>query len=147
LRIFAKSFVRFDERKTFPVRACKIDFVPVKRFSFPKNWRLLRRPEFEQVKESGNVQRGRLLMLSVLKVDSEADRFRAGFITSRPLGGAVVRNRVRRRLREIVRKHQHEIARGAWIVTIARANAAGATYQQLEAEWLRLARRASILAA
>jgi ribonuclease P protein component len=46
-----------------------------------------------------------------------------------------------------VRKHQHEIARGAWIVTIARANAAGATYQQLEAEWLRLARRASILAA
>jgi len=53
---------------------------------------------------------------------------------------------VRRRLREIVRKHQREIVDGTWIVTIARANAVGATYQQLEVEWLRLAKRASILA-
>ena len=61
-----------------------------------------------------------------------------------PLGP---RNRVRRRLREIVRKHQHEILKGKWIVTIARASAAKASYEQLEGEWLRLAKRASILAA
>jgi ribonuclease P protein component len=137
----------FDERKTFVVRACKIDIVPVKRFSFPKSRRLLRRAEFEQVKKSGEVHGGRLLVVSVLKVNDDADRFGAGFITSRALGGAVVRNRVRRRLREIVRKHQHQIARGNWIVTIARTNAVAASYQQLEAEWLRLTRRASILAA
>jgi ribonuclease P protein component len=74
-------------------------------------------------------------------------QFRTGFITSRALGRAVARNRVRRRLREIVRKHQHEIARGVWIVTIARAHAVAASYQELEREWLRLAGRASILAA
>jgi ribonuclease P protein component len=98
------------------------------------------------VKANGCVERGRLLLLSVLPT-SESGAFRAGFITSRALGSAVVRNRVRRRLREIVRKHQHDIKNAFWIVTIARANAARATYQELEAEWLRLARRASILAA
>jgi len=118
-----------------------------KRFAFPRSWRLTRRDEFEQVKKTGHVQPGRLLVVSVLKVNNDADQFRAGFITSRAVGGAVVRNRVRRRLREIVRNHQYEIARGSWIVMIARTSAASATYQQLEAEWLRLARRASILAA
>ena len=73
--------------------------------------------------------------------------FRAGFITSRATGHAFARNRVRRRLREIVRKHQPEICDGIWIVTIARASAAHATSAQLEAEWLRLAGRASILTA
>ena len=78
---------------------------------------------------------------------NNADPFRAGFVTSRAVGSAVTRNRVRRRLREIVRKHQREILKGKWIVTIARASAAKASYEQLEAEWLRLAKRASILAA
>ena len=91
------------------------------------------------------MQRGRLLVLSVLSVNEVAG-FRAGFVTSRALGSAVVRNRVRRRLREIVRKHQREIAPATWIVTIARVSAARASYEQLEAEWLRLAKRASILA-
>jgi ribonuclease P protein component len=70
---------------------------------------------------------------------------RAGFITSRRLGSAVVRNRVRRRLREIVRKHQHHLQQDFWIVIIARGDAASMSYRALEDEWLRLARRASIL--
>ena len=61
------------------------------------------------------------------------------------VGGAVVRNRVRRRLREIVRRHQHELRQGVWFVIIARYEAATASYDALEDEWLRLARRASIL--
>jgi ribonuclease P protein component len=68
-----------------------------------------------------------------------------GFITSRHLGSAVIRNRVRRRLREIVRQRQHDLKRDFWIVLIARRDAANATYRALEDEWLRLVRRASIL--
>jgi ribonuclease P protein component len=71
---------------------------------------------------------------------------RAGFITSRRVGSAVIRNRTRRRLREIFRKHQHEIRTGVWIVTIASARAARVTFDALEDEWLRLAGRASIFA-
>ncbi|HME87756.1 MAG TPA: ribonuclease P protein component [Chthoniobacterales bacterium] len=117
-----------------------------KQFAFPKTRRLTRASEFEHVKKHGRAQGGHFFLLSVLATGS-ATRFRAGFVTPRALGPAVVRNRVRRRLREIVRKHQHEIADGIWIVTIARASAARATYQQLEVAWLRLAKRASILAA
>ena len=74
-----------------------------------------------------------------------SDPWRAGFVTSGRLGGAVVRNRVRRRLREIVRRHQDQLRRGFWFVIIARHEAATASYRALEDEWLRLARRASIL--
>ena len=119
--------------------------MPTKRFTFPKSRRLTQSAEFAQVKKNGRVYRGRSVLLSILRANG-ATRFRAGFITSRALGSAVARNRVRRRLREIVRKHQREIVDGTWFVTIARANAVGATYQELEVEWLRLAERASILA-
>ncbi len=76
-----------------------------------------------------------------------AQLWRAGFITSKRIGGAVVRNRVRRRLREIVRLHQQRLAAGVTVVTIARPAAGRASYAQLELEWLRLANRASILRA
>ena len=120
--------------------------MPAKDFTFPKSRRLTLSAEFEHVKKNGRAQRGQLIVLGFVASPDAASRFRAGFITSRAVGSAVVRNRVRRRLREIVRKHQREIVNGIWMVTIARANAARASHEQLEAEWLRLAKRASILA-
>jgi ribonuclease P protein component len=48
-------------------------------------------------------------------------------------------------MREAVRLHQHALRDGLWLVLIARPAAAKATYAQLEHEWLRLAKRASIL--
>ena len=120
--------------------------MPARRsLSFPKVRRLTRASEFERVKHSGCAQRGKLLMLGVLAVEN-GGRVRAGFVTSRKIGGAVVRNRVRRRLREIVRKHQHDLREDFWIVLIARPDATRASYHALEDEWLRLAKRASILA-
>lgn len=113
--------------------------------SFPKVRRLTRASEFARVKSEGSVQRGKLFMLGVLAVENSGP-LRAGFITSRRLGRAVVRNRVRRRLREIVRRHQPGLRGSFWIVLIARAAAASASYAALEDEWLRLAKRASILA-
>ena len=112
--------------------------------SFPKTKRLTRAAEFERVRKEGRVTRGPLFSIAVSPAAGGISR--AGFITSRKVGGAVTRNRVRRRLREIVRHHQNEIVDGTWIVTIASARAARATYAALEAEWLRLAARASILA-
>ena len=113
-------------------------------FSFPKTRRLTHRSEYDRVKQNGNTQRSRLLMLNAMPVENSGP-WRAGFVTSGRLGGAVVRNRVRRRLREIVRRHQHELRQSVWFVIIARYEAATATYDVLEDEWLRLARRASIL--
>ena len=117
---------------------------PAGSFCFPKTRRLTHRSEYERVKRDGITQRGKFLMLNVMPVENSPP-WRAGFVTSGRLGGAVVRNRVRRRLREIVRRHQHELRQGVWFVIIARHEAATASYGTLEDEWLRLARRASIL--
>ena len=111
---------------------------------FGKERRLTRSAEFLRVRNEGKAQRGGLLIVGVLEVLDGP--FRAGFVTSKRIGAAVVRNRIRRRLREITRRHQHEFRSGTWMVVIARPAASKATYQQLEDEWLRLARRASILA-
>jgi ribonuclease P protein component len=48
-------------------------------------------------------------------------------------------------LREIVRQHQHELRAGFHFVLVAKSAAVSASYGSLEDEWLRLARRASIL--
>ena len=117
---------------------------PAGSFSFPKTRRLTHRSEYERVKQNGITQRGKLLMLNAMPVENSGP-CRAGFVTSGHLGGAVVRNRVRRRLREIVCRHQHELRQSIWFVIIARHEAARASYGALEDEWLRLARRASIL--
>lgn len=116
-----------------------------RRSQFPRERRLVRPPEFLRVKTEGKVQRGKMLMLGTLEPGGEK-AVRAGFVTSKRVGGAVLRNRVRRRLREIVRRHQHALAPGMWLVTIARPPAANASYRALEDEWLRLAKRALILA-
>ena len=112
--------------------------------AFPKARRLTRSAEFLRVKNEGRSHRGALMILGVLE-SGDADGFHAGFVTSKRIGGAVVRNRVRRRLREIVRVRQHSLQPGISLVVIARPAAANASYSALADEWLRLAKRASIL--
>lgn len=57
---------------------------------------------------------------------------RMGYTVSARLGGAVVRNRVRRRLREIARLNAPRIKTGWDIVIVARRRAVGAEYRELE---------------
>ena len=72
-------------------------------------------------------------------------RNRLGLTTGTKVGKAVVRNRVRRRLRAIYRLHETELKAGYDIVVVARVRAANATYWQLEKDFLRLARRTELL--
>ena len=72
--------------------------MPVKNLSFPKTRRLTASSQFELVRKDGRTQRGKLLMLGVL-AEARVDGLRAGFVTSGRIGGAALRNRVRRRLR------------------------------------------------
>lgn len=100
--------------------------------------------EFALVRKEGRSVQGRLLRLSVVALPGgEASRF--GFITSKRVGGAVVRNRVRRRMREVCRLERPAVNPGWLVVTIAKSAAAKAAYAELREEWLLLARRLSIL--
>lgn len=115
-------------------------------FRFPAARRLKLSREFARVRNEGRTMRGGLLLLAMLDL-GDASEFRVGLVTSKKAGGAVVRNRLRRRLREIVRRHQHEVREGVWMVVVTRPAAARATAAGLEAEWLKLARRAGIVPA
>ena len=71
---------------------------------------------------------------------------RIGLTVSAKLGHAVVRNKVRRRLREIYRLHEAEFQPGWDLVVVARSRAVQASYQKLESAYLHLARKLGVLA-
>ena len=70
---------------------------------------------------------------------------RLGLTVSTKVGHAVVRNRVRRRLREIYRLHEDAMAPGCDVVVVARVRAASSDYHQLEKSFLRLADKLGLL--
>ncbi len=70
---------------------------------------------------------------------------RVGITVSKKLGGAVVRNRVRRRLREIYRLHETQFSPGWDIVVVARSRCVAADFQKLSRAYLSLAEKAGIL--
>jgi ribonuclease P protein component len=112
--------------------------------AFQKTRRLISSRDFERVKQDGHSVRGKFIVLNFFDMQKPGVS-RVGFVTNRNVGSAVVRNRVRRRLREIVRRRQHDLRDGFWIVVFARRGAGNASYSTLEGELLRLAKRASIL--
>lgn len=64
------------------------------------------------------------------------DHNRLGVTVSTKLGHAVVRNRVRRRIREIFRLNQSMLAQGYDMIVVARTRAVGAEYRALESAFL-----------
>lgn len=117
----------------------------------PKLVSLKRSGEFRRVRESGASFSGKWLVMGVWRVQgaevggTSSSGVRFGVITSRKVGGAVVRNKVRRRLRHIQREQHGKILGDVWCVTVARFRAAQATFAELEAEWRKLAKRAGVL--
>lgn len=65
---------------------------------------------------------------------------RFGISVKKALGGAVVRNRIKRRIREILRRNRTEIPTGWDIVIHPRSSVARAAFAPLEAELVRLLR-------
>ncbi len=116
--------------------------LPYLTFTFPKSVRLARSSEFLRVKTEGRSWSGRFITLGVLRNTEET---KAGIITSKKVGGAVVRNRVRRRLREILRLTRPEWCSHLWVVVIARHAASSASFDELKAEWFKLAKRGGVL--
>ena len=71
---------------------------------------------------------------------------RVGITVSKKLGHAVVRNRTRRRLREVYRLNEEKFSPGWDIVVVARSRAVEAPFSALTRSYLNLAGKAGILA-
>ena len=103
--------------------------------------RLRQRRDFGAVYRRGRPYRGDLLVLRALRTDRPLSRF--GFAAGRAIGNAVVRNRLKRRLREAVRSLP--VAPGWDVVLNARRGAAEGGYQRLRAELRDLLARTRVL--
>lgn len=105
--------------------------------------RLSERGRFQQVRREGRSWSERLVVMCVLPNGLSWSRF--GFSVSRHVGKAVVRNQMRRRLREVIRLRQSQIADGWDLVFIARTPIVTASYQDIELTCERLLERAGLL--
>jgi ribonuclease P protein component len=70
---------------------------------FPRSARLLRHADFERVYKQGKRHFSASMTVFYLQRTGDERGLRVGFTVGRALGGAVVRNRMKRRLREAVR--------------------------------------------
>lgn len=102
--------------------------------------RLRTRAEFEAVFKSGRRASGRFLTV-VIRPNALAVA-RLGIVASRKLGGAVQRNRAKRRIREIFRRlRQEPFAAGRDIVVIPRRELLDAAFAALETDYQSVLRR------
>lgn len=97
------------------------------------------------VRVAGTSEAGRFLVLSTAPLpegqENAASRF--GIITTKRVGHAVIRNLMRRRVREILRAHGEGLSRGLRVVIIVRNRAASTDYAGLEKDFLKLLQRFS----
>jgi ribonuclease P protein component len=108
----------------------------VQGFHFPRDARLVRRGDFDAVYRAGRRRSSSHFVIFFRANQLPLSRF--GFSIKKALGGAVVRNRIRRRLREVVRCHRLEIPAG-WDVVIHPKNIVSRTsHDLLTTELLRL---------
>lgn len=93
--------------------------------------------EFARVRRLGTSIAGRLLVLSAVPLDDSEEASKFGIICTKKVGCAVVRNLLKRRVRELLRSHGEEYARGYHFVCVLRWRAAEAPYDALEKDWLK----------
>jgi len=106
----------------------------------PPAARMRRRQEFELAVRKGKRASGRLLTAHLLAADGGSARNdevtlpRIGFVVTRAVGGAVVRNRLRRRLRDVARMRAGLLPAGSLLVIRANSRAADARQRDLAAD-------------
>lgn len=109
----------------------------------PRAYRLRKSRDFERVRSSGRSWTNRWLVLAVRA--NELDRIRVGITASRRVGGAVVRSRVRRLIREAVRPRLEQIHGGWDAVFIARVAMADASFLDVDQAVAELLQRAGLM--
>jgi ribonuclease P protein component len=113
---------------------------PTGRFSSDR--RLRKRREFQRVQASGRrVTTPHFLLFLALADATKASPARLGITASRRIGGAVIRNRAKRLVREAFRATQELWAAGVEVVVVVRCSLGRMKVAEIVAEW-RAAERA-----
>ena len=99
--------------------------------------------DFVRVYQNGKSYANRYLVMYLLRNDQ--DSIRVGISVSKKVGNSVVRHRVKRLIRESCRLNQYRFEQGCDLVIIARKDAKGKTYSEIEGAVTHLARLHHIL--
>lgn len=108
-----------------------------------KEYRLTANKDYREVYTRGSSAANRYLVVYYLKTDEEYPRI--GFSVSRKIGSAVVRNRIRRLLKEAVRRNEAKIKHGYDIVFIARQPIKGKSFHGVEKAFIDILLKAGLL--
>ena len=111
---------------------------------FPRAMRLKQGRDFKQLKAEGQ-RLARGCLLANWRPLPAGESSRLGIVTGRKLGGAVVRNRARRLLRESFRLQQHQLREPVALVLVARASIRGLKLAEVEQDFLSVMRKAGLL--
>ena len=98
-----------------------------------RRYRLQKNRAFQYVYRKGHSAACRNLVMLL----APGRQLKVGFSVSKKVGKAVVRNRVKRRLRECFRPHTGDVKTGLYVI-VARPSAAEATFAELQKDMLYL---------
>ncbi|SDS81278.1 ribonuclease P protein component [Paenibacillaceae bacterium GAS479] len=109
-----------------------------------RKWRLRRREDFARTYRGGkSFANGQFVVY--WSRQPKAEPFRLGISASKKIGNAVVRNRMRRVVKEIVRHNVEKIVNHTDFILIVRAGAVGKSSKELERSVLHVLRKAGLL--
>ena len=115
----------------------------MKEFCFPKVNKIKAKKEFQNVYEKGHSVVDSLSVFYVLSGENETVKI--GFAVGKKVGNAVIRNHIKRMMREVFRLHKAELRTDLRLIWVARNKIAQADFKTYERVFLRLAKRAGIL--
>ena len=118
--------------------------VPPKRLRFPRAARIKQGRDFARARQEGQRYVCGCLIAN-WRVLPDGTSTRLGLVVSRKVGGAVVRSRARRLLRETFRLHQRDLARPVDLVLVARQSIANHGRSEVEKDFLTTMKRAGLL--
>ena len=104
---------------------------------------LKKKQDFQSVYRNGKSYANRLLVMYVL--ENNLDKNRLGISVSKKVGNSVVRHHVTRLVRESYRLQENIFNSGLDIVVVARANAASASFREIESALLHLGKLHKIM--